>query len=74
MHDLQFREIARDARIIGADGMIDALKDGGPGANSRSGKRSREGQKYRGNQQERAGARRDKRSVRHKARNAGIIK
>jgi hypothetical protein len=55
MHDLQFLEIARDAGIIGADGVIDALKDGGPGANSRSRKRGREGQEHQGNQRERAG-------------------
>jgi hypothetical protein len=52
MHDLQFREIARDIGIIGADGVLDALKDGDPGAYSWSGKRGREGQEHQGKKRE----------------------
>jgi hypothetical protein len=57
MHDLQFREIARDAGIIGADGVINALKKGGPRTQSRSGKRGREGQEHQGKQRERVDVR-----------------
>jgi hypothetical protein len=73
MHDLQFREIARDVGIIGADGVLDALKDGNPGANSWSGKRSGERQEHQSKKREQAGVSQETRVVKQKARDATRI-